>query len=229
MGYNSAELTSGFKAAGASFAATSGTMDLQDLKVTGYSDAFEGALNVQFLNANGRTTAQYFWADVPADPDDPDSEAFYGWYDGDDQFAENVTIAPGTGLWVQSDSASYGLQSAGQVITVDTPVTLRSGFIMAASTIPVSVDIQDIYIGGYSDAFEGAINLQFLTANGKTSSQYFWADVPADPDDPDSEAFYGWYDGDDQFAENVTIPAGGAVWVQSDSAAYSIVFPGVTL
>ena len=204
-------------------------MDLQDLKVTGYSDAFEGALNVQFLNGSGKTTATYFWADVPADPEDPDSEAFYGWYDGDDQYVENVTIAPGTGLWVQSDSASYGLQSAGQVITTDTPVTLRSGCIMAANTVPVTVDIQDIYIGGYSDAFEGAVNMQFLNASGKTTATYFWADVPADPEDPDSEAFYGWYDGDDQLADNVTIPAGGAVWVQSDSASYSIVFPGVTL
>ena len=204
-------------------------MDLQDLKVTGYEDAFEGALNVQFLGPTGKTTAQYFWADVPADPEDPDSEAFYGWYDGDDQLAENVTIAPGTGLWVQSDSASYGLQSAGQVITADTPITLRSGCILAASPVPVAVDIQDIYIGGYSDAFEGAVNMQFLGPTGKTTAQYFWADVPADPEDPDSEAFYGWYDGDDQLADSVTIPAGGAVWVQSDSASYSIVFPGVTL
>ena len=224
----------GFAPAGASFAATSGTMDLQDLSVSGYdhADGFEGTLNVQFLGPTGKTTAMYNWIDIPADPDDPDSVAFYGWYDGNDELAENVAIAPGTGLWTFSDSSAYGLQSAGQVITTDTSTTLRNnGFILVANPTPVDVDLQDIYVGGYTheDGFEGTLNVQFLGPTGKTTAMYNWIDIPADPDDPDSVAFYGWYDGNDELAENVSVPAGTALWTSSDSSAYSLVFPGVTL
>ena len=235
VGYSSAaQRNNGFSASGASFAAITGTMDLQDLSVSGYdhADGFEGDLNVQFLGPTGKGTAKYFWIDIPADPEDPDSEAFYGWYDGNDELAENVAIAPGTGLWTKSDSSTYGLQSAGQVITTDTGITLRNnGFLLVANPTPVDVDIQDIYVGGYNhaDGFEGDVNVQFLGPTGKGIAKYFWIDIPADPEDPDSEAFYGWYDGNDELAENVSVPAGAAVWTKSDSSAYSLVFPGVTL
>ena len=235
VGYDSAALrNNGCAAAGASFAATSGTMDLQDLSVSGYNheDGFEGDINVQFLDGRGKTTATYFWLDIPKDEDDPDSVAFYGWYDGSDEYAENVTIAPGTGLWTYSNSSAYGLQSAGQVITTDTTTTLRNnGCILVANPTPVDVDIQDIYVSGYNheDGFEGDINVQFLNGLGKTTATYFWLDIPKDEDDPDSEAFFGWYDGSDEYAENVTIPAGTALWTSSNSSAYSLVFPGVTL
>jgi len=112
VGYSSAELrNNGFAAAGASFAAVSGTMDLQDLKVSGYNheDGFEGDINVQFLGPTGKKVAQYFWLDIPEDPDDPDSVAFYGWYDGSDELAENVTVPAGTALWTKSDSSAYSL------------------------------------------------------------------------------------------------------------------------
>ena len=209
-------------------------MDLQDLKVSGYNheDGFEGDLNVQFLGPTGKTTAQYFWLDIPEDPDDPDSVAFYGWYDGSDERAEGVTIAPGTGLWTFSDSSTYGLQSAGQVITTDTANTLRNnGCILVANPTPVAVDLQDVYVGGYdhADGFEGDINVQFLGPTGKTTAQYFWLDIPEDPDDPDSVAFYGWYDGSDELAVGVTVPSGSALWTFSDASTYSLVFPGVTL
>ena len=112
VGYSSAELrNNGCSASGASFAAVSGTMDLQDLKVSGYNheDGFEGDINVQFLDGRGKTTATYFWVDIPKDEEDPDSEAFYGWYDGNDELAENVTVSAGSALWTRSDSSAYSL------------------------------------------------------------------------------------------------------------------------
>ena len=112
VGYSSAELrNNGSKAVGASFAAVTGTMDLQDLSVSGYdhADGFEGDINVQFLGPTGKKTAQYFWVDIPEDPDDPDSVAFYGWYDGNDELAENVTVSAGSALWTRSDSSAYSL------------------------------------------------------------------------------------------------------------------------
>ena len=207
-------------------------MDLQDLVVSGYdsTEGFDGDINVQFLDGVGRTSAMYFWIDIPADEEDPDSVAFHGWYDGNDEYAEGVTIRPGTGLWTKSSSSAYGIQSAGQVITEDTAIALReAGFVMVANPIPVDVDLQDVMVGGYNheDGFEGEINVQFLDGVGRTSAMYFWIDIPADEEDPDSVAFYGWYDGNDELAVDVNVKAGTALWTKSDSSIYSLVFPGV--
>ena len=235
VGYNSvATGDGGSKALAASFAPVGETMSLQDLKITGYNheDGFDGELNIQFLDGLGRMTELYNWIDIPADPEDPDSVAFYGWYDGEDNFVEDVTIEPGDGLWVFSSSKVFGLQSAGQVITKPTAVTLREeGSTMVANPIPVDVDLQDVSVAGYDhDAgFEGSINVQFLDGLGRMTALYNWIDIPADPEDPDSVAFYGWYDGEDNLVEDVTVDAGTALWTFSDSSAYSLVFPGATL
>ena len=234
VGYSSVCTTNGCKALGASFAPVTSTMNLQDLKVTGYNheEGFDGELNVQFLDGIGKTTDMYYWIDIPADEEDPESVAFYGWYDGSDTLVENVTINPGDGLWVFSSSKDFGLQSAGQVIKTSTAVTLNNGGMsMVANPIPMDIDLQDIFVGGYNheDGFEGEINVQFLDVIGKTDAMYYWIDIPADPEDPESVAFYGWYDGEDTLVENVTVGAGTALWTYSDSNAYSLIFPGVSL
>ena len=216
--------STGCKAIGVSFAAVSGTMDLQDVKVTGYEGAFEGDVYMQTLDAYGRTLDTYTWVDVPKDEEDPDSVAFYGWYDGDD-LIDGVQVTPGKGFWVASDSSEYGIQSAGKVIKTGASTTLgSSGCTMVANPLPVSIDLQDISVGGYEDAFEGDVYMQTLDAYGRTLDTYTWVDVPKDEEDPDSVAFYGWYDGDD-LIEDVTIAPGAGLWTASDSSAYSIVFP----
>lgn len=217
-----------------SFAPITSAMNLQELRITGYDHegGFEGEINMQFLDSVGRTDAKYFWYDIPADPDDPDSVAFYGWYDGDDELVEDLTITPGQGFWLFSDSKEYSLQSAGQIITNSTAITLLDdGLYMVANPLPQDISLQEIAVGGYpaGDGFEGEINVQFLDTLGNMASKYFWYDIPADPDDQDSAAFYGWYDGNDEFVEDVIVGAGTALWTFSDSSAYSLVFPGVNL
>ena len=234
VGYTQVAAKEGFKAMGAPFAPVSDTMNLQDLKVTGYdaSEGFSGAFEIQLLDTIGRTSASYTWFDIPKDETDPDSVAFYGWYDGDFNLVEDVTVSPADGLWVSSDSESYKLQSSGSVIKTPTAKTLvAEGFVMVANPIPVDVDIQDITVGGYDTdgAFEGTVEIQFLDTIGCTSASYMWFDIPKDETDPDSVAFYGWYDGEFNLAEDVKVEIGGAVWTSSDSAAYSLVFPGATL
>ena len=107
VGYTTtATLDSGNKAIGVSFNAVSGTLNLQDVKVVGYTGAFEGNVNMQTLDAFGYTDKTFFWVDLPKDEDDPDSEAFYGWYDENDELAEK-DLAIGEGLWGFSDSSAY--------------------------------------------------------------------------------------------------------------------------
>ena len=234
VGYTEVATKEGFKAMGASFAPVADEMNLQDLKVTGYdvSEGFSGAFEIQFLDTIGCTTSSYTWFDIPKDEEDPDSVAFYGWYDGDFNLVNDVTISPADGLWVSADSDTYKLQSSGSVIKTPTAKTLAAeGFVMVANPIPVDVDIQDIIVGGYDTdgAFEGAVEIQFLDTLGCTSTSYMWFDIPKDEEDPDSVAFYGWYDGEFNLAENVKVEMGAAVWTSSDSASYSLVFPGVNL
>ena len=234
VGYAGADTLVGQAANGTCFVPVTGaTFNLQELTVTGYdrADGFAGDVNVQTLDVVGRMVDLYTWVDVPADPEDPESEAFYGWYDGNDEHVDNVTFAPGAGLWTHSDSTDYKIQSAGQVPTTDLSVTLRVGQTMVANSTPVAVDLQNVYVGGYdhADGFAGDVNVQTLDTVGRMVDLYTWVDVPADPEDPESEAFYGWYDGNDELVENVQVGAGEALWTHSDSTDYSLVFPGVTL
>ena len=235
VGYSSVQTgNGGSKALGASFAAVADEMNLQDLKVTGYAheDGFDGELNIQFLDGLGRMTDLYNWIDIPADPEDEESVAFFGWYDGEDNLVDDVIINPGDGLWVFSSSDAFGLQSAGQVIKTPTAVTLKTdGSTMVANPIPVNVNLQEVSVSGYDHeaGFEGSINVQFLDGLGRMTDLYNWIDIPADPEDEESVAFFGWYDGEDNLVEDVMVNAGTALWTYSDSNAYSLVFPGVTL
>ena len=56
VGYASSATKNGFKAMGASFAPVGETMNLQDLKVTGYNreEGFSGAFEIQMLDSIGR-------------------------------------------------------------------------------------------------------------------------------------------------------------------------------
>jgi len=218
----------GCTAIGVSFAAVSGTMDLQDVKVTGYDGAFEGDVYMQTLDAYGRTLDTYTWVDVPKDEAEPDSVTYYGWYDGEN-LIECVSVSPGSGYWVASDSSGYSIQSAGAVIANGASIALGAkGCTMVANPLPVSVDLQDIVVGGYEGAFEGDVYMQTLDPFGRTVDTYTWVDVPKDEAEPDSVTYYGWYDGENLIGDVVVQPGQG-LWTASDSAAYSIVYPALTL
>lgn len=218
----------GCVALGISFAAVSGTMDIQDISVTGYEGDFGGSVYMQTLTPNGYTDKTYFWVDLAADPEDPDSEAFHGWYDENDELVTK-TISVGDGFWTGSDNTDYKIQSAGKVVKSSIAIALGDeGCVMIANPHPTTVDIQDVTVGGYEGDFGGSVYMQTLTPNGYTASTYFWVDLAADPEDPDSVAFYGWYDENDELVEK-TIGIGEGFWTGSDSTDYSIVFPALSL
>lgn len=234
VGYASANTKEGFAAVTTSFKAVSGEINLQDLTVTGYNhaDGFDGDVYLETLTETGAADETYIWLDIPKDEEDPDSEAFYGWYDLSDTYVKNVTINPGDGFWVHSDNTAYGIQSAGAVITTSTAVLLREdGFTMVGNPIPTSVNLQSISVSGYNheDGFDGDVYMETLTETGAADETYIWLDIPKDEDDPDSVAFYGWYNLSDEYVDKVEIGTGEALWTHSDSSDYKLVFPGVTL
>ena len=244
VGYDSVALRSGAKPAGAAFVPVSGTtIDLQDLKVSGYNaeDGYaDGDIYVQTLTPGGATIKSYTWIDLAADPDDPDSVAMYGWYDDDTGELGELSIAPGEGLYAFGPNASFGIQSAGQVSTSDVAVTLRSGAKCIANPTPITLPLNGsdmnswtgLYVSGYNaeDGYaDGDIYVQTLTPGGATIKSYTWIDLAADPDDPDSVAMYGWYDDDTGELGELNIGPGEGLYAFGPSTSFSIVFPGVTL
>ena len=229
MGYVSKETgDEGCTALGISFAAVSGTMDIQDVTVTGYTGDFAGSVYMQTLTPNGYTDKTYHWVDLAKDPNDSESVAYYGWYDDDDQLVTK-TINAGDGFWTGSDNSEYKIQSAGKVLETSVAIALGdAGCIMIANPHPWTVDIQDVAVTGYDGDFDGSVYMQTLTPDGYTKCTYHWADLAKDPEDSESVAYYGWYDEDDNLVEK-TIEVGEGFWTGSDSTAYSIVFPSLDL
>ena len=222
VGYGQTNTRAGFKAIGSQFVAVSGTtIDLTDIKVTGYNpeDGTEADVDIQGLDATGRGTGSYFYYDVPGE--------LTGWLDADDNLIEPGTVkfGVGDGLWVSAPNTEFGLQTAGQVATSDMAIVLRSGFKLVANNTPLAVDLTDIVVTGYNpeEGTEADVDVQGLDATGMGTGSYFYYDVPGE--------LTGWLDADDNEVEpgTVMIGAGEALWVSAPSTAFSLVFPGVTL
>ncbi len=113
VGYDSVSLRSGAKPAGAAFVPVSGaTIDLQDIKVSGYNAAdgyADGDISVQTLTPGGATIKNFTWIDLAADPDDPDSVAYYGWYDDDTGELGELDLAPGDGLYAFGPNTTFSV------------------------------------------------------------------------------------------------------------------------
>ena len=227
VGYSEVGLRFGSKGAGACFVNIDGQpMNLQDLKVTGYDKTVgyeDAGVTVQTLDAYGRTIETYTWYDVPGD--------FVGWLDSSDNYVEDMTIAPGEGLYAGAPDSSFSLQSAGQVATSDIAVVLRFGSKHVVNPTPVALNLNDInedgkflrVIGydveaGYEDA---GVTVQTLDTYGRTIETYTWYDVPGD--------FYGWLDSSDNYVEDVTVAPGESVYAGAPDNTFSLVLPGVTL
>ena len=100
---------SGFQALGNT---TPVELSLNDLVVSGYEPYDEeedeggtsGAFSIQFLNANGKTTATYQWFD---------DDVRVGWYSsGLKVDATTVKIAAGTGVWLKGAGLTVTIPAA---------------------------------------------------------------------------------------------------------------------
>ena len=216
VGYQTVELENGFAGKGATFVPVTGTkINLQDIKVTGYEGETADEIQIQILDTLGRTTTQYFFADLPDDD-------IYGWLDANEEIPQNVEFAPGAGLWVKSANNSLALQFAGQVPTSDISVSLREGFTMVANATPIALNLQGIGVAGYEGEIADAVQIQTLDTLGRTVDQYFFADLPDDD-------IFGWLDANEDIPENITFKPGMGLWVKSNDASLSLVIPGIEL
>ena len=222
VGYAETGLRFGAKGIGASFVKVDATdVNLQDLKATGYAaeDGYaDEEVYVQTLDAFGRTIASYYWYDSEED-------GYYGWYDDNGNYAEDVILPAGEGLYGYAPDESFSIQSAGQVPTSDFSVTLRFGAKHVINSTPVDVNIQDVIVTGYAveDGYaDEEVYVQTLDAFGRTIASYYWYDSEED-------GYYGWYDDNGSFVNELIIAPGTSVYAYSPDNSFALVIPGVTL
>lgn len=222
VGYATAKTQADGITVGACFVPTTGkAIDLVDLKVTGYdiTEGTAGDVNVQKLDAFGRTVAIYTYYDVPGE--------YLGWYTEDEQEVEKgeVTIQPGEGLWTISSKDGFGIQSAGVVPSTDIAVTLRADGFAVVNPTPVSIDLTKIDVSGYENGkgTAGDVNVQKLDAFGRTVAIYTYYDVPGE--------YLGWYTEDEEEVQDgeVVVEPGQGLWAMSSADGFSLIFPSIQL
>ena len=224
VGYQGSELPADGLGVGPAFINVGGgTIDLMDIKVTGY-DPFnyetglggaEGDVSVQTLTGGGGTLVNYKWLDYTNKGDDDldpsDDTVYYGWYKVVSRknvalVRNEVVLQPGEGLWSVTMTENQRLQSAGEVETkADIETELPADGMMVANPTPVSVDLINCYVRGYVPfnyetglgGAEGDVSVQTLTGGGGTLVNYKWLDYTNKGDDDldpsDDTVYYGWY------------------------------------
>lgn len=189
------------------------TISLDSLIATG-ATAVDN-VNIRVLDAAGRTVdgCDYTWNDYMYDSP--------CWVNGDYEKVENVSFAPGQGLWIYGSSENEGVISSGLVGTSDVVVSLRFGATATGNPFPVSINLQDIVALG--DTAVDNVNIRVLDAAGRTieGCDYTWNDYMYDTP--------CWVNGDYEKVEGVTFAPGQGLWVYGSSTAESLRFPAPVL
>ena len=186
-----------------------GDLSIDSLIPTG--DDTSDSVEIQTLDAYGRTVAAYTWNDWMHES--------ACWVDGDFEKIEGVTFTPGQGLWVSGSTSEQGLQGAGKVGTSDVSVQLRFGGTATGNPFPVSVDLNDIVPQG--EALSDSVEIQTLDAYGRTVAAYTWHDWMHES--------ACWVDGDFEKIEGVTFTPGQGLWVSGSDTTQYLRFPAPEL
>lgn len=184
-------------------------IDLSTLTAVG--DDIVDNVTVQTLDAYGRTVDSYTWNDYMYD--------YACWVDDNYEEIDNVTFAPGQGLFVLGSSSSQGIQSAGKVGTSDVLVQLRMNGTLAGNPFPVGINLQEIVAEG--DDIVDNVTIQTLDAYGRTVDSYTWNDYMYD--DP------CWVDGNYEIVEGVNFGGGQGLFVLGSSSSQYLRFPAPEL
>ena len=236
VGYNGVELRSGSKGVGGCFKTiTTAGVDLSTITVTGYNaeDGSEDEVYAQTLDSQGKLVDLFNWIDVSYE-EDGETITLYGWMGTDGELIEAGTkvFELGDGLWVNAPSKTYKLNFSGEVVKDGADVALKAGSKMVSNPLPLDVDINTIFVKGYSaeDGSEDEVYAQTLDSQGGLVDLYNWIDVSYE-EDGEVVTLYGWMNAEGELIEDETVyvKAGEALWINSVSANYTVTFPEITL
>lgn len=192
---------------------------LESFKAVG-DDVSDGVL-IDVLDEFGGLTKQYIWINYGGESGEEEM-----WVDGETYEApvEPVAFAPGQVLWVEAQSGSQGLQSSGQVAVDDAVVQLCNGATMAGNFTPVPLALSDILPSG-EDVSDGVL-IDVLDEFGGLMKQYVWINYGGESGEEEM-----WVDGETYEAptEAVVFNPGQGLWIEAQSDAQFVTFPGVEL
>ena len=150
---------------------------------------FEFFDSIQTLDGIGETLDEYFFLGD-------------GWYDGEQNPADTVTIPEGSSILFNSQGTT-GVQVSGTVNPDATAIVCAdSGFTAIGNTSPVDIKLGDIVFDGI-DFFD---SVQTVDGIGEKKDEYFYLGD-------------GWYDGDQNPADDVIIPAGSGLLFSAASGS----------
>ena len=274
-------LDNGSKAVGVNFIGINGnpgSTTLTSLKVAGYTlaeeadAAFEGTVVAMKLDNSGKTVEDpetgmgimWSWGDWYEVDENDETKLVrrIGWMNdngdfiGQDvwgEYIDDVPLAMGEAVWVNSDSATWTIQCAGEVYNSTVPIELlENGSKFCANACPANIGLSKTFIGNYvlpeeaDAAFEGTVVAMKLDDSGKTVEDpesgmgimWSWGDWYEVDENDDSKLVrrIGWMNDNGDFigqnvwgeyVEDVPLAIGEAVWVNSDSTQWQFVFPNV--
>jgi hypothetical protein len=221
VGYTEKELRAGATMLTPCFIDVGGVqeIDLTALTIKGYDEVSADEVNIQILNAFGKTTTTYYWFDLP------DEGLDAGWYNADTELIDSGTVkfTTGDGLWISGQNG-YSIVFPGQVKLSASVVALRTGATATGNMFATNLDLADLTVTGYDEVSADEVNIQILNAFGKTTTTYYWNDLP----DEGLEA--GWYNADTELIEEGTVifAPGTGMWVSGQNG-YFLNFPALAL
>ncbi len=215
VGYQTKASVAGFNFVTPTFDAVDGTgaVALQDIAISG-ENLTDSVDNLQILDEGGATTATYFYMSTGLT-----GFATDGWVDVDSWALADSTVPFGAGVLLDTANADVTVTFAGQVSTTDSEITSVAGFNFTGNNSPVSINIQDITVGG-ENVTDSVDNIQILDEGGATIATYFYMTTGLT-----GFAADGWVDVDSWALADVTLQPGQGVLVDTASASVKIVIP----
>ena len=131
----------------------------------------------------------------------------------------NGTIPYGSGILLDTANADVAVTFAGQVASDDSEITSVAGFNFTGNNTPVSINVQDVTVGG-ENVTDGSDNIQILDEGGATTATYVYMTAASSGFDAD-----GWVDMDNWAFVDVTLTPGQGILVDTANAGVSIVIP----
>ena len=202
-----------------------------------HNDWYQSAAQIQIRVGTG--WHQYYYCG-DADLAIPGEEEVWipGWANFGGAYAQDVTIAPGTGVWfIGPAGSSATFRVLGQVVgTATANLSTGAGYNLVANPFPEGFDLNTdkitwgfapvaSYDAGdnfHNDWYQSAPQIQIRVGTG-WHQYYYCAD--ADLAIPGEEEVWipGWANFGGAYAQNVTINPGEGFWVIADSAATTVV------
>ena len=193
VGYLGKTMVTGFNAYTPMFTGI-GTTSINIQNVKPIDDPGDMTTNIQLVGDDGNIPSTYVWLTE-------DASGFEdGWYNDDLELVD-VTINPGQGFLIYTETDNLKVEVAGEVKIGDINYINALGFNAIGNASPIDVDIQDII--PQDDPGDMTTNIQIVGADGNIPSTYVWLTEEA------SGFEDGWYNDDLELVEATIVSGQG--------------------